>query len=271
MCSIPEFFSSRILLTRFCRVNYSVKFPLGILIFFLLIGCIEKNTADLTIAAAANVQFALQPLMDAFTEETGITSESSIGSSGTLTAQIMAGAPFDVFISADMKYPRQLSDAGITVKGPEVYANGVLVLWSINQSPSLEMLRQKKINHIAMANPKTAPYGEAAMAVLNNLGLYDSLQDNLVFGESISQANQFILSGAAEIGFTAKSVVLSNELQGKGNWIEISEQLYPPLAQGAVVIRHDDRSPSNAIRFYDFLFSEKAQVILSNYGYRINE
>ncbi len=237
-------------------------------LLFLTASCTKQDNNTLTIATAANMQFAIQEIITSFTQKTGIPCDVVITSSGKLTAQIQEGAPYDIFISADMKYPETLHKNGFTAKSPEIYAYGKLVLWSISDEiqPSIESLTDKQIKHIAMANPKTAPYGEAAIAVLKHAGIYDLVTDKLVYGESISQTNQFIISGAAQVGFTAKSVVLSPQMEGKGQWIAIDKNLYTPIAQGAVIIKKDSISEAT-LKFYKFLFSPKSKEILENFGY----
>ena len=147
------------------------------------------------------------------------------------------------------------------------------MLWTINDSLdlSLTLLKGEKVRHIALANPKTAPYGAAAVAVLRHHGLYEAVKDKLVFGESIAQTNQFITSGAAEAGFTALSVVLSPQMQGRGRWITPDPASYQPISQGMVVIRRDGKSNKNGIAFRDFVLSDRAKEILTKFGYFTNE
>ncbi len=235
-------------------------------------GCRGSHSEKLTIATAANMRFAMNALVEAFAAQTGIACEIVVASSGKLTAQIAQGAPFDLFVSADMKYPETLYVQGLTVAAPEVYAYGKLVLWSATDAgqPSLDILTAKAIQRIAMANPKTAPYGRAAQEVITNIGQYDALKDKLVYGESISQTSQFILSGAAAMGFTAKSVVLSPDVMGKGRWIEIDPSLYSPIEQGVVMVNQHPEKLDKARLFKAFLFGEQGQSILTQYGYAIN-
>lgn len=239
----------------------------------------NKSTNDtfephkITIATAANMQFAMEKLTNEFTKQTGIKCELVISSSGKLTAQIKEGAPYDVFIAANMKYPEEIYNSGLAENQPQIYAYGKLVLWSMVEGieVSLELLQENSIHHIALANPKTAPYGLAATEVLNHHSIYKKVESKLVFGESIAQTNQFITSKSAEIGFTAMSVVLSPEMKDKGKWIEIDKSTYTPIEQGVVVVKHNEHSNKSAIKFYEFLFSEKAKDILTNFGYAINE
>lgn len=225
----------------------------------------------ITIAVAANMQFAMKTLTRNFTEETGIQCNLVISSSGKLTAQIKAGAPYDLFVSADMKYPETLFKSGFALEKPKIYAYGKLVLWTMDKSikPSLSVLNSGKIKHIACANPKTAPYGVATIQILKHNNLYNSLEHKLVYGESISQTNQFITSKSAQIGFTAKSVVLSPEMKGKGSWIEMNPSSYSPIAQGVIIVKQKNTEEAGARKFYNFLFSTKAKNILKSYGYLV--
>lgn len=251
-----------------------VKKHLLPVVLALLASCGNKEgDQQLTVAVAANMQFAMEEIAMAFTEETGLPCEVIIGSSGKLTAQIVEGAPFDILVSADMKYPESLRARGLTETAPEVYAYGSLVLWTLNDSPglSLSALRGEEVRHIAMANPKTAPYGIAAEEVLRHYGLYEAVREKLVFGESIAQTNQFIMSGAAEAGFTALSVVLSPQMEGKGQWISPDPASYRPISQGLVVIRRDKGSNTAGMAFRDFVFSGRAREILAEYGYSAHE
>ncbi|MBS9461668.1 molybdate ABC transporter substrate-binding protein [Flagellimonas sp. 389] len=227
----------------------------------------------MTIATAANMRYAIEDLVKAFTKETGIQCDLVISSSGTLTAQIKEGAPYDVFISADTKYPNDIFKSGLAKNPPKIYAYGKLVLWTMTENivPSISILNDDSIDHIAIANPKIAPYGKAAISVLNHYKLLDKIEGKLVYGESISQTNQFILSASAELGFTSLSVVLAPELKEKGTWIELENHLYKPIAQSVVQIAHEKVNANSSKKFYDFLFSKKAKEILKNFGYSVDE
>ncbi|MCB0487694.1 MAG: molybdate ABC transporter substrate-binding protein [Cyclobacteriaceae bacterium] len=240
-------------------------------LLFLFTAACNTPGKRLAIATAANVQFAMEDLVKEFEKETSIACEIILGSSGQLTAQITEGAPYDVFVSANMMYPEDLYKKGLTVKAPEIYANGVLILWTLQdqQDISFGQLKDNSIKHIAVANPKTAPYGEAAIQTLDQLQLLEEIKDKLVYGESISQTNQFIISGSADIGFTAKSVVVSDEMKDKGTWIEVPDTLYNPIAQGVVVIKRE--GSDKAQKFATFLLSNKARQILDAYGYNVSQ
>ncbi len=231
----------------------------------------EQTTDTLTIAIAANVQFAMEELEEAFEQQSSIALEVIIGSSGKLTAQITQGAPYDLFISANMKYPQSLYENGLTTAPPQVYAYGALVLWTLQEQSDLAQTWQERLKNthkVAIANPKNAPYGEQAIHALRHFQLYDEVAPKLVLGESIAQTNQYILSGACELGFTAKSVVLSPTLKTTGTWVELPEDSYQPIAQGVVVTTFGAKNhPKASQSFYDFLFSATADQIFKTYGY----
>lgn len=236
--------------------------------------CSRATPQKLTIATASNMQFAMAELSQAFSASTRIPCQPVISSSGKLTAQIQAGAPFDVFLSADLKYPNLLYQNQLTQGKPQIYAYGTLVLWTMkpNLLPSLEILGSSQVDHISIANPKTAPYGHAALESLQSSLKYDQpIQQKLIYGESIAQVNQFISTQVAEIGFTAKSTVVSSPLANQGQWIEVESKYYNPIAQGIVIIKNNREQLPQAKRFQAFLFSKQGQSILKKHGYLINK
>jgi molybdate transport system substrate-binding protein len=227
---------------------------------------------DLTVAAAANVQFTVEDLKKSFEQETGLKVKTIIGSSGKLTAQIENGAPFDIFLSADMDYPQTLYNEGLAYREPKVYAYGTLVLWTLKNnvdlSSGINVLADRSIKKVAIPNPKNAPYGRKAVDALKFSHLYQAVNKKLVYGESISQANEFIVAQAVDIGFTAKAIVMAQEMKDKGKWVEVNPQSYERIAQGAVITKYAQKHHlAVAEKFYDFLFSEKAQEIFKKYGY----
>jgi molybdate transport system substrate-binding protein len=238
------------------------------LFFLFWISCKESKTNSLVIATAANVQFAMEDLVQAFKTETGIPTSIILGSSGKLTAQIQEGAPFDLLVSANMLYPETLYAKGFCQAPPKIYAYGQLVLWTIQPdlTPSMEMLHHPSVQHIALANPKTAPYGMAAMQVLDHFQISDPIKKKLVYGESISQTNQFITSGAATLGFTALSVVRSPKMKNTGQWTKLPSTSYQPIEQGVALLKNG-KNPKAAKAFFDFLYSDTAVDILKSYGY----
>jgi len=219
------------------------------------------------------MQFAMADITKKFTQQTNIKTNLIISSSGKLTAQIKEGAPYDILVSANMKYPNEIQQFKLAATKPKVYAYGKLILWSTQKytTPSIEILSSEKIKHIALANPKTAPYGQAAIDILKHHGIYETVESKLVYGESIAQTNQFITSGAAEIGFTAKSVVLSKEMNGKGEWFEPAPNTYTQIEQGIVRIKRKHDVQNEARQFYDFMFSAEAKKILTEFGYAVDE
>ncbi len=243
----------------------------SLIVFFVMISCGSKQDDKLTIAVAANLQFAMEDLVVKFSDQTGLECEIIVGSSGKLTAQIVEGAPFDLFLSADLKYPKELYKKGFTVQKPVIYAYGNLILWTLKKdiNPDLESLTLKDVRHIAIGNPKTAPYGVSAMEVINRMGIEESIRDKLVFGESVSQTNQFIISEAADIGFTSKSVVMSPQMQNHGSWKEVDTSLYQPMAQGMVILKARESFETKSIQFMDFMLSKEGKEILHKFGYRI--
>lgn len=238
----------------------------------VLLSAITLFSQPLHIAVAANAQFVAVKLKEAFKKEAGIDAELTVSSSGKLTAQIEQGAPFNIFLSADMKYPEELYSKGFATAKPQVYAYGALVLWTLknlNLDKALAVLLHNDVQKIAIANPKLAPYGEATIQALTRQRLLPQLQSKLVYGESIAQVNQYLLSGAADAAFTAKSVVLDTAVSGKGKWIEVTQDWYNPIAQGVVVIKQTNAAQMRAAnQFYQFLFSRKAKDIFKKYGYK---
>jgi molybdate transport system substrate-binding protein len=257
--------------------NIIVRSKKAILFLFSMVLLLSCNTnpekEKLHIAVSANMQFAMKELTAAYTSKTGVGCQLIISSSGKLTAQIKEGAPYDLFVSADMKYPEDLYKAGFTYDKPEVYAFGRLVMWTLQENIRLfpDTLLSTTIKHIALPNPRTAPYGSAAVRYLQKQRIYEAISNKLVYGESVAQTNQFIFSGSAEIGFTAKSVVLSPAIAGKGSWIDIPQVDHEPIAQGIVVIKNKKQVKDKALAFRDFIFSEESKLILEKYGYIIKD
>lgn len=228
---------------------------------------------NVRVAVAANAQFVAEALKHAFEQKHAAKIELVISSSGKLTAQMEQGAPYGVFLSADMSYPETLYKKGFTTGAPRVYAMGKLVLWTLRPPPGpfrISTLKRADIKTIAVANPATAPYGVAALEALKKTGNEEALRPKIVYGESISQVNQYLLSGAADAAFTAKSVVVAPTMRGKGRWTEVDDSLYQPISQGAVVLKSVTGKTAEAAQaFYRFLFSPEARAIFKTYGYKV--
>lgn len=253
-------------------ITFKILFPLFLGIV-LLAGCSKPND-KVVVATAANVQFVMQELQKEFEKDSDTRLEIVVGSSGKLTAQIREGAPFDLFVSADTRYPQEIYANGGGEVAPKVYARGALVLMTSDSTitPELQMLTRPDIKKIALANPETAPYGTAAVQALQKAGLYDQVKSRLVYGESIAQTTQYIVTGAAEMGFTALSVVLSPEMKNKGRYVKLDSTAYAPIDQAALLLKHSETSPKRekSREFYDFLYSEKAKSVFRKYGYSVD-
>jgi len=230
-------------------------------------------SAPLKIAVAANVSYAIEPLKREYMKQHPKTDLKIIlGSSGKLTAQIVHGAPYDVFLSANMSYPQKLYTLKLASK-PIVYAEGSLALLSMKRqdfSETLAVLKTTNIKKIAVANPRTAPYGIATKEALEKANLYKELKHKFVYGESISQTVSYTMT-AADIGFIAKSALFTPKmnLYKEGiHWIEVDRNLYTPIEQGAVVL-HSSKYMQEAKSFLSFLSSKEAKKIFKNHGYII--
>lgn len=251
------------------------KFSFIVILAFGLLGAGWSSVYGQTIrvAVAANAQFVTQALKQSFEQEKLGKVELIVGSSGKLTAQITNGAPYDIFLSADMKYPADLYKTGNTLNKPQVYASGSLVLWSLKGDligNGLQSLKSPSVKTIAVANPATAPYGVATIQALKKAGIYEAVKDKIVYGESISQVNQYLLSGAADVAFTAKSIIKDPSLASKGKWIEIDGKLFTPIQQGAVILKHAAKNNlQEAKSFYQFLSSPKGKAVFKSYGYSV--
>lgn len=233
-------------------------------------------TPALTVAAAANVQFALEEINAAFSAAHGTPVKAVYNSSGKLASQIRHGAPFDVFVSADMAFPDSLHAWGRTAGDVRPYALGLLVLWTartdLDPAAGLGLLADTAVRKVAIPDPALAPYGREALAALAKAGLAAAVRPKLVYAQNIGQAGQFVLTGAADIGFNAKSVVLAPGMEPKGKWAELDRSAYRPIAQGAVLLRHGlEKRPGPARKYADFLHSGAARGILARYGYLLPE
>ena len=228
-----------------------------------------------TIAAASDLQFALEAIAKAFTAETGERVSLVFGSSGNLTRQIISGAPFELFLSADEAFVNTLADAGHTRDRGVLYAIGRIVLFAPRGSPLVvdeqmtgvrALLAKDSAMRFAIANPEHAPYGRAAEAALRARGLWDVLQPSLVLGENISQTAQFATAGGAAGGIIAYSLVLAPALKGRGTYALIPESLHPPLRQRMVLLK---RAGPAIQRFYAYLQQPAARALFAQYGFAV--
>ena len=235
----------------------------------------KKAPKTITVAAAADLSAALKEIGENYEKQSGVKLKLSFSASETLTEQIHNHAPFDVFLSADMDYPRQLVSRGEAESGSLYrYAIGKLALWAPADSPldvehrGMNVMADASVKKIAIANPQHAPYGRAAVAALKHVGLYEQVSDRLVLGENVSQAAQFVESGNAQVGFVAMAFAVSPAMQGKGKYWEIPQAAYPPLEQGVVVIKRS-RHKKEAMAFVAYIKTKPVADVLARYGFTV--
>lgn len=241
----------------------------------LLSACGPKaSPATVRIAAASDLRFALDDLTADFRRKhPDVTVAVSYGSSGTFFAQLVNGAPFDLFLSADVMYPRQLAERGATLPGSDfTYAIGRIVLWVPSSSPidvgalGLRALSDPRLVHVAIANPEHAPYGRAAEAAMRAAGVYDTVKAKLVLGENVSQAMQFVQSGAADIGIVALSLALSPTVINAGRYWEVPLESYPRMEQAGTILKWA-AAPEAARQFRSAILAEPGRRVLKRYGF----
>ena len=227
---------------------------------------------DISVAVASDLSFAMGDMIPGFEQATGHKVKLSTGSSGAFFAQIQNGAPFDLFFSADVDYPRRLEAAGLIEPGSlYVYGVGKIVLWVRNDSPldiskGWAAVADSRVKKISIANPLHAPYGRAAEAAMRGAGVYDRVKDRLVLGENISQAAQFVGSGNADIGILALSLATAATMKTRGRWWLVPENSYPMLEQAAVVLRSSAKKDA-ARAFLAYVGSAEGQAILRRSGF----
>jgi molybdate transport system substrate-binding protein len=244
-----------------------------LLLILLTLAALHGNAQEsgtLKIAAAADLQPVLPTLIDQFEKQTHKKVEASYASSATLATQIINGGPFGLFLAADLSFPQKVIAAGLGDSAePVPYARGTLVLWARNNSPlqplNIDSLRNPSLKTVAVANPEHAPYGRAAKAAIEKLGLADTLQSKLVVAENIAQTAQYADSGNAEVGFLSLTSALTPRLMSDGKYVTVPEDSYPPLLQGAVVIKNAPGA-KEAHQFLDFLLSPPIRKQLAERG-----
>jgi len=240
-------------------------------------GNVHLRAEEILVAAAADLTYCMEDLNKAFqVKHPEAVVKVSDGSSGNFFAQIKNGAPFDVFLSADMNYPKELAKAGLADEGSlMLYAIGRIVLWTTNDkvdvSKGLDILRDPEIvQKIAIANAEHAPYGRAAKAALEHYQLWDAVKDRLVIGENIAQTAQFVQTGNAGAGIVALSLVMSPKLAKVGHYYVIPQESYPTLEQGAVLTKGGSGKPL-AKAYMEFLRSDEARKIFDKYGFTVTK
>jgi molybdate transport system substrate-binding protein len=258
--------SGRINWPKWCRV------PPLILSAFLVLYEVRAQGSEIRVAAAADLKFAMGELAEKFEKQTRTKVNVTYGSSGNFFSQMQNGAPFDVFFSADIEYPRKLEAAGLVEPGTLYeYAVGRIVIWTPPDA-KVDVARQgwkalldASVEKIAIANPEHAPYGRAAVAALQKAGVYEQVKPKLVYGENISQAAQFVQSGNAQAGIVALSLAISPAMRDGKRW-EIPTEMHPSLEQGAIALK-DAKNKDAARAFLEFVRSAAGRATLAKYGF----
>ena len=244
------------------------------LLLSLAFASVASLAQEITVAAAADLQFVMQETTARFQKETGKSVKVINGSSGNFFQQIQNGAPFDMFFSANVDFPKKLEAAGLTEPGSLYqYATGRIVLWVANDSKlevssGLKALLESTVKKVAIANPQHAPYGQAAVAALKAENLYDQVSGKFILGENISQAASFVVSGAADAGIVALSLAVSPNMKGKGRYFEIPANDYPPIEQACVILKLSAQKPT-AKAFLDFIKTAAITDLFRSYGFNV--
>jgi molybdate transport system substrate-binding protein len=237
---------------------------------------IAIRAQEIRVAAAADLEFAMKDIAAQFEKQTGTKVDVTYGSSGNFFSQLQNGAPFDLFFSADIDYPRKLEAAGFAEPGTVYeYAIGRIAIW-MPADAKVDLVRlgwktllDASVQKIAVANPEHAPYGRAAVAALEKAGIYDQVKGKLVYGESISQAAQFVQSGNAQAGIVAMSLAVSPGMKEGQRW-EIPVDMHPSIEQAAILLKAS-KNKTSARAFLEFLKSEGGRATLGKYGFTIPE
>ena len=249
--------------------------PLSVALLALLFFLPLCRAQEITVAAAADLQFAMQDIADRFQKETGKNVKAIYGSSGNFFQQLENGAPFDMFFSANLDYPKKLEAAGFTEPGSYYeYARGKIVVWvlkdsRINLNGGLKALLDPSVKKIAIANPQHAPYGQAAVSAMEKEGIYEKVSDKMVLGENISQTASYVVSGSADIGIVALSLAVSPNMKEKGRYAEIPADEYPPIDQACVIVKSSTKKDI-ANQFLAYVKSASVANLLRKYGFDVN-
>lgn len=245
---------------------------------FVLFASTIVHATEITVAAAADLKFALDELVAEFhTNQPSIQVKVTYGSSGNFYAQLQNKAPFDLYFSADIEYPRKLAEAGLALNtNVFLYAVGRIVVWTPKSSPvdverlGIQSLLVTSVKKIAVANPQHAPYGRAAVAAMKSLKVYDQATTNLVYGENIAQTAQFVQSGAADIGIIALSLAIAPQMRDSGYYWEIPLDAYPKMEQGGIIL-NSTKEPEAARAFRNFVLGEHGRGVLKRFGFFLPE
>src|SRR5271154_1072145 len=246
------------------------------LIAVLVVVAISRLCAaqEITVAAAADLQFAMEDVTARFQKETGKTVKLIYGSSGNFFQQIQNGGPFDMFFSANLDYPKKLEAAGLTEPGSFYqYARGKIVVWvpkesKLDLTSGMQVLLDASIKKIAIANPEHAPYGQAAVAAMQKENIYEKAKDKFVLGENISQTASFVVSGSADVGIVALSLALSPNMKDKGRYAEVPAGDYPPIEQACVILG-SSKNKETARQLASFVKTAAVADVLRSYGFDV--
>jgi molybdate transport system substrate-binding protein len=240
-----------------------------IILVLLLATTFVINAQKVKVAAAGNLRFIMDDIKELYAKQNPkVQIDVTLGASGALLTQIMNGAQIDFYMAADKTYPDKLKAAGAASGDVKTYGFGKLVLWSntLDVSKGIEVVNDKSVVHIAIANPDVAPYGERAIEVLKYYGLLEKVKNKIVYAENIAQAAQFAASGNAEVGFLALALVLSPDMSGQGKYLMLDPKCYKPVEQACVLVKTWERNPE-AAKFMDFVLSDACKPIFEKYGF----
>jgi molybdate transport system substrate-binding protein len=247
-----------------------------VLIVICLLTLARVTFAQITIAAAGDLQSVMPEIARRFQTQTGSQVRVTFGSSGNFLQQLANGAPFDLFFSANLDYPKKLQQDGFAEPGSLYeYAQGKLVIWVLNSSAldihqGMRLLVGSSVGKIAIANPQHAPYGQAAVAAMKNRGIYDQVKSKLVLGENVSQALSFAISGSADVGFVALSLAISPGVKEKGRFAEVPRDDYPAIRQACVILK-SSKHKEIARQFLGFIKTPAISALLREYGFDLPE
>ena len=257
--------------------THSSKLKFAFLLSMLMLA-LPLHASELNVAAASNVQYALDKLITEFhAKQPDILVKVTYGSSGNFYAQLQNKAPFDLFFSADMEFPRKLAEAGLALDSKVFfYAAGRLALWTLKTSPleleqlGMQALLAPSVIKIAIANPLHAPYGAAAVTAMKSSKVYEQIESKLVYGENIAQTAQFVQSGAADIGIIALSQAIAPQMLEVGHYWEVPVDSYPRLEQGGIILNWTEEA-EDARTFRDFVLGDSGRKVLAQFGYFLPE
>ena len=251
-----------------------MKFIKALLFACLLLLSLSAQAEKITVAAAADLKFAMDEIVTTFKKaNAGDEIDVIYGSSGKFHTQIQQGAPYDLYFSADIGFPRELAKNGFAASEVKPYAFGRIVLWSASQDATqmtLASLTDPNITRIAIANPKHAPYGKRAEEALRASGMWDKVEPKLVYGENISHTAQFVQTKNAQVGIIALALAINPELASKGGYWLIPDNLHEPLEQGFIITK-EGANNALAKRFADYMGGKPARAVMTKYGFVLPE